>query len=45
MREFENMMGQMMSFKTQSAGMKDVERKQKAEQLFSTMFKGMINFQ
>jgi hypothetical protein len=42
MREFENMMSQMMSFKQQSTSMKTEDRKQKAEQLFANMFKGMM---
>ena len=45
MKEFEDMMSQMMSFKAQSANMKNEERKQKAEQLFANMFKGMMTFE
>jgi hypothetical protein len=37
------MMGQMLAFKNQSAVMNDSERKNKAEELFSKMFNGMMN--
>jgi hypothetical protein len=45
MKEFENMMDQMMSFKIQSSSMKNEERKQKAEKIFANIFKRIMTFE